>query len=115
MPSISGSLFSVLNALGIIAFPFRGHNLVLEIQWTTIPSTFKHPAHVPMWRGAKVAYFFIALCIFPISIKGFWAYGNLISSIYSNIQLEVCWLLYMHSTFTTFLLATAFLLVVFTA
>lgn len=32
MPSVSGSLFSVLNALGIIAFAFRGHNLVLEIQ-----------------------------------------------------------------------------------
>lgn len=46
-----------------------------------MPSTFKHPAHVPMWRGAKVAYFFIALCIFPISIGGFWAYGNLVSSI----------------------------------
>ncbi|CAN7082917.1 unnamed protein product [Brassica oleracea var. botrytis] len=26
---------------------------------------------------------------------------------------EACWLLYRHSTFTTFLLATAFLLVVF--
>ena len=32
MPSVSGSLFSVLNALGIVAFAFRGHNLVLEIQ-----------------------------------------------------------------------------------
>ena len=32
MPSTSGSLFAVLNALGIIAFAFRGHNLVLEIQ-----------------------------------------------------------------------------------
>lgn len=26
------SAFSVLNALGIIAFAFRGHNLILEIQ-----------------------------------------------------------------------------------
>lgn len=32
LPSFSASLFSVLNALGIIAFAFRGHNLVLEIQ-----------------------------------------------------------------------------------
>lgn len=32
MPTTSGSLFAVLNALGIIAFAFRGHNLVLEIQ-----------------------------------------------------------------------------------
>lgn len=45
----------------------------------TMPSTFKHPAHVPMWKGAKVAYFFIAMCLFPIAIGGFWAYGNLVS------------------------------------
>ncbi|KAF3523511.1 hypothetical protein F2Q69_00046248 [Brassica cretica] len=32
MPSVSGSIFSVLSALGIIAFAFRGHNLVLEMQ-----------------------------------------------------------------------------------
>uniref|UniRef100_A0A0E0JAG2 Amino acid transporter transmembrane domain-containing protein n=1 Tax=Oryza nivara TaxID=4536 RepID=A0A0E0JAG2_ORYNI len=51
--SLGSSLFSTLNALGIIAFAFRGHNLALEIQ-ATMPSTFKHPAHVPMWRGAKV-------------------------------------------------------------
>ncbi|KAF2592281.1 hypothetical protein F2Q70_00042472 [Brassica cretica] len=56
MPSVSGSIFSVLSALGIIAFAFR--------------------AHVPMWRGAKVAYFFIALCIFHILIGGIWAYRN---------------------------------------
>lgn len=107
LPSASASLFSVLNALGIIAFAFRGHNLVLEIQvcslslseikfpWiyvlqlilkfvmgyfqATMPSTFKHPAYVPMWKGAKVAYVFIAMCLFPIAIGGFWAYGNLVS------------------------------------
>ncbi|PON70106.1 Amino acid transporter, transmembrane domain containing protein [Parasponia andersonii] len=79
LPSFSASVFSVLNALGIVAFAFRGHNLVLEIQ-ATMPSTFKHPAHVPMWRGAKVAYFFIALCLFPVAIGGYWAYGNLMPS-----------------------------------
>lgn len=31
-PSFTASIFSVLNALGIVAFAFRGHNLVLEIQ-----------------------------------------------------------------------------------
>ncbi|KAK3039360.1 hypothetical protein RJ639_027609 [Escallonia herrerae] len=79
LPSFSASMFSVLNALGIIAFAFRGHNLALEIQ-ATMPSTFKHPAHVPMWRGAKVAYIFIAMCLFPVAIGGFWAYGNLMPS-----------------------------------
>lgn len=112
LPSFSASVFSVMNALGIVAFAFRGHNLAMEIQvftlsfeamilyekiiiisgfffliWSlfdflqaTMPSTFKHPAHVPMWKGAKVAYFFIALCLFPVAIGGFWAYGNLVSS-----------------------------------
>lgn len=31
-PSFTASIFSILNALGIIAFAFRGHNLALEIQ-----------------------------------------------------------------------------------
>ncbi|MCD9646579.1 Lysine histidine transporter-like 8 [Datura stramonium] len=59
--------------MGIIAFTFRGLNLVLEIQ-ATMPSTFKHPAHVPMWKGAKVAYFFIAMYLFPIAwrLLGLW-------------------------------------------
>ncbi|KAL6509810.1 Lysine histidine transporter-like 8 [Orobanche gracilis] len=82
MPTETASVFSVLNALGIVAFAFRGHNLVLEIQVcdATMPSTFKKPAHVPMWRGAKVAYVFIAMCLFPVAIGGYWAYGNLMPS-----------------------------------
>lgn len=36
LPTLTASVFSVLNALGIIAFAFRGHNLVLEIQVCTI-------------------------------------------------------------------------------
>ncbi|KAM0949772.1 putative amino acid transporter, transmembrane domain-containing protein [Dioscorea sansibarensis] len=72
-------VINILNALGIIAFSFRGHNLVLEIQ-ATMPSTLKHPSRIPMWRGVKVAYLLIALCLFPIAIGGFWAYGNMIPS-----------------------------------
>ncbi|KAL2348665.1 hypothetical protein Fmac_002665 [Flemingia macrophylla] len=71
--------FSVLNALGIIAFAFRGHNLILEIQ-STMPSSEKHPSHVPMWKGVKVAYALIAACLFPLAIGGYWAYGQLIPS-----------------------------------
>ncbi|XXG71847.1 hypothetical protein AAC387_Pa07g1077 [Persea americana] len=67
----------ILNALGIIAFAFRGHNLTLEIQ-ATMPSTLKHPSYVPMWRGVKSAYLIIAMCLFPIAIGGYWAYGHLI-------------------------------------
>ncbi|CAK9178349.1 unnamed protein product [Ilex paraguariensis] len=68
---------SILNALGIIAFAFRGHNLVLEIQGT-MPSSLKHPSRVPMWRGVKFSYLIIALCLFPLAIGGYWAYGSFI-------------------------------------
>ncbi|XP_071691396.1 lysine histidine transporter-like 8 [Rutidosis leptorrhynchoides] len=71
--------FDVLNALGIIAFAFRGHNLILEIQ-ATMPSSEKHPSTVPMWKGVKVSYTLIALCLFPLAIGGYWAYGHLIPS-----------------------------------
>ncbi|KAB1220411.1 Lysine histidine transporter-like 8 [Morella rubra] len=108
LPSSTASLFSVLNALGIIAFAFRGHNLVLEIQ-ATMPSTFKHPAHVPMWRGAKVAYFFIAMCLFPVAIGGFWAYGNLMPS---GGILNALYAFHSHDI-PRGLLAITFLLVVF--
>lgn len=46
-----------------------------------MPSTLKHPSYVPMWRGVKFAYLLIAMCLFPIAIGGFWAYGNLVSSL----------------------------------
>ncbi|KAI4327808.1 hypothetical protein L6164_020226 [Bauhinia variegata] len=73
------SSFTVLNALGIIAFAFRGHNLILEIQ-ATMPSSEKHPSHVPMWKGVKVSYSIIAACLFPLAIGGYWAYGHSIPS-----------------------------------
>uniref|UniRef100_A0A7N0SV35 Amino acid transporter transmembrane domain-containing protein n=1 Tax=Kalanchoe fedtschenkoi TaxID=63787 RepID=A0A7N0SV35_KALFE len=70
-------VFGVLNGLGIIAFCFRGHNLVLEIQGT-MPSSAKHPSRVPMWRGVKTAYSIILMCLFPVAITGYWAFGTLI-------------------------------------
>lgn len=71
--------FTALNALGIVAFSFRGHNLAMEIQ-ATMPSTMKHPAYVPMWRGAKVANAIVAICYFPIAVAGYWAYGSMMLS-----------------------------------
>ncbi|XP_059437988.1 lysine histidine transporter-like 8 [Corylus avellana] len=71
--------FDVLNALGIISFAFRGHNLILEIQ-ATMPSDEKHPSRVPMWKGVKASYTLIAACLFPIAIGGYWAYGEKIPS-----------------------------------
>ncbi|KAL7117643.1 hypothetical protein ACP275_03G084800 [Erythranthe tilingii] len=67
--------FGILNALGIVAFAFRGHNVTLEIQ-ATMPSSEKKPSRVPMWRGIRGAYFIVALCLFPTAIAGYWAYGN---------------------------------------
>ncbi|GAV78853.1 Aa_trans domain-containing protein [Cephalotus follicularis] len=69
--------FDALSALGIVAFAFRGHNLILEIQ-ATMPSSEKHPSRVPMWKGVKFAYALIAMCLFPLAIGGYWAYGRLI-------------------------------------
>ncbi|KAI9181750.1 hypothetical protein LWI28_018241 [Acer negundo] len=71
------STLGVLNALGINAFAFRGHNLKLEIQ-TTMPSSEKHPSTLPMWRGVKFAYLLVAMCLCPLAIGGYWAYGQLI-------------------------------------
>ncbi|GLT42988.1 hypothetical protein SLA2020_169650 [Shorea laevis] len=68
-------IFDILNALGIIAFAFRGHNLILEIQ-ATMPSDEKHPSRVPMWKGVKVAYALVAASLFPLAIGGYWAYGQ---------------------------------------
>ncbi|KAJ4755945.1 Amino acid transporter family protein [Rhynchospora pubera] len=108
LPSFTGSGFSALNALGIIAFAFRGHNLALEIQ-ATMPSTFKNPAHVPMWRGTKVAYILIAMCLFPTAIGGFWAYGNMMPT---GGMLNALYAFHNHDI-PQGLLATTFLLVVF--
>ncbi|KAL7237117.1 hypothetical protein ACSBR1_020227 [Camellia fascicularis] len=66
---------SVLTALGTIALAFRGHNLVLEIQGT-MPSSSKHPSREPMWRGVTMSYILISMCLFPLAIGGYWAYGN---------------------------------------
>ncbi|KAG6507472.1 hypothetical protein ZIOFF_032819 [Zingiber officinale] len=110
LPSSSycSAAFLILNAFGIIAFAFRGHNLALEIQ-ATMASIFKHPAHVPMWRGAKVAYLLIAMCLFPIAIGGFWAYGNLMPQ---GGILNALYIYHNHDI-PRGLRATTFLLVVF--
>ncbi|KAG6526891.1 hypothetical protein ZIOFF_008978 [Zingiber officinale] len=75
----------------------------------TMASIFKHPAHVPMWRGAKVAYLLIAMCLFPIAIGGFWGYGNLMPQ---GGILNALYIYHSHDL-PRGLLATTFLLVVF--
>ncbi|MED6121253.1 hypothetical protein PIB30_028356 [Stylosanthes scabra] len=66
----------VMNAIGIILLAFRGHNLILEIQGT-LPSDLKeNKSKGKMLRGVIISYVVIALCIYPLAITGFWAYGN---------------------------------------
>ncbi|XP_057974347.1 lysine histidine transporter-like 8 [Malania oleifera] len=107
--SDAARLCGVLNGLGIIAFAFRGHNLVLEIQGT-MPSTLKQPSRVPMWKGVKFAYLLIAFCLFPLALAGYWAYGNLIHS--NDGMLDALYKYHSHDT-SKALLSLTTLLVVF--
>ncbi|KAK7404333.1 hypothetical protein VNO78_05136 [Psophocarpus tetragonolobus] len=65
----------VLNAIGTIMLAFRGHNVLLEIQGT-LPSNFEQTTKKPMRRAVSISYVLIGLCVFPLAIAGFWAYGN---------------------------------------
>ncbi|KAE8724919.1 Lysine histidine transporter-like 8, putative isoform 2 [Hibiscus syriacus] len=65
----------ISNAIGIIMLAFRGHNLILEIQGT-LPSESKHSCRTSMWRGVMVSYIIIPMCLFPLAVVGFWAYGD---------------------------------------
>ncbi|KAM1795000.1 hypothetical protein ACFX11_035409 [Malus domestica] len=66
----------ILNALGVIFLAFRGHIVILEIQGT-LPTSPKYSSHRRMWSGVTMAYYLlIAICMFPLAMVGFWAYGN---------------------------------------
>ncbi|ERN06802.1 hypothetical protein AMTR_s00005p00198670 [Amborella trichopoda] len=73
--STSSAVFNFFSALGEVAFAYAGHNVVLEIQ-ATIPSSPEKPSKKPMWKGCVVAYIVVALCYFPVSLIGYWAFGN---------------------------------------
>jgi amino acid permease len=68
-------VFGFFEALGVVAFAYAGHNVVLEIQ-ATIPSTPEMPSKKPMWKGVVVAYVIIALHYFPVALVCYWAFGN---------------------------------------
>ncbi|CAK9255658.1 unnamed protein product [Sphagnum jensenii] len=76
-------LQSILNALGVIAFAYAGHNVVLEIQ-ATLPSKPGKPSKIAMWRGVLGAYLIVAACYFPVALICYWAYGNQLKT-YANI------------------------------
>ncbi|KAG6421583.1 hypothetical protein SASPL_118140 [Salvia splendens] len=75
---VTGSPTRIRDALRgfeILALAFRGHNLVLEIQGT-LPSNQKQPSKKTMWSAVKISTILSILCIYPIAIVGYWAYGD---------------------------------------
>ncbi|KAJ1267083.1 hypothetical protein BS78_07G028800 [Paspalum vaginatum] len=56
-----GKVFDFFAALGSVAFAYAGHNV---------------PSKKAMWRGVVVAYIVVALCYFPVSFVGYWAFGS---------------------------------------
>lgn len=86
--SILVKISDILNAVGIIVLAFRGHNVVLEIQGT-LPSNVKETSKEPMRRGVIISYILIAMCVFPLSIAGFWAYGNQVKIFKQNDLFKV--------------------------
>ncbi|KAK4801717.1 hypothetical protein SAY86_022204 [Trapa natans] len=77
----TGKAFGFMAALGDVAFAYAAHCVVLEIQ-ATIKSTPERPSKKPMWKGAVLAYIVVALCYFPVSIVGYYVFGN---SVQDNI------------------------------
>ncbi|OWM70619.1 lysine histidine transporter-like 8 [Punica granatum] len=100
---------SVLNEIGIIAFAFRGHNLVLEIQGT-MPSSPQKPSRKAMWGGVKFAYLAIGMCLFPLAIGGYWAYGDRIPA--NQGMLNALYQYHRHDTSKVILGLTSLLVVV---
>jgi len=64
-------VFQALNAIGVIAFAFAAHNVVLDIQ-TNLPS----PSEKAMMKGVKFTYLVVAVCYFPMAIAVYSRYGN---------------------------------------
>ena len=64
----------------------------LCILQATMPSCEKNPSQVPMWKGVKSAYLLIAMCLFPLAIGGYWAYGNMVLFIFSVSYIPISFL-----------------------
>lgn len=80
-----------MNALGIVAFAYAGHNVVLEVQ-ATIPSSPEKKSKHEMWSGVLLAYVIVALCYFPVAIIGHQAYHDRVSDNILTFMCEPKWL-----------------------
>lgn len=52
-------------------------------------SNGKRPSRVPMWKGVKSAYLLIGLCLFPLAIGGYWAYGHIYGATFSLFHIHI--------------------------
>lgn len=109
-PKRQKDIYGVINALGLIAFAFRGHNVVLEIQGT-ISTSKNRPSKGPMNRGVAISYLVIAACFYPLAIAGYWCYGNKID-MSDNMPLLRSFMDYHRDNMPKFVRAIIYLLVV---
>ncbi|KAL9234801.1 hypothetical protein vseg_009627 [Gypsophila vaccaria] len=96
--SSAAKVLDFFNALGTVAFAYAGHNVVLEIQ-ATLPSTPEKPSKGPMWKGVVVAYIVVALCYFPVSLIGYYIFGNAVEDDILISLNKPAWLIAMANLF----------------
>jgi amino acid permease len=71
-------VFGAFNAIGVVAFAYAAHNVVLEIQ-NGIPSTSRKSSKQEMLSAVKITYLVVLLCYFPIAIAVYVKLGDEIS------------------------------------
>ncbi|KAK1360538.1 lysine histidine transporter-like 8 [Heracleum sosnowskyi] len=109
-PKEQKEIYGAINALGLIAFAFRGHNVILDIQGT-ISTCKEQPSRGPMNRAVSVSYLVIAACFYPLTLAGYWCYGNkLVTN--NNMPLLRSFMEYHHDSMPKFVKAIIYLLVV---
>ncbi|KAG0601556.1 hypothetical protein M758_11G121300 [Ceratodon purpureus] len=82
-------VFRAFNSIGVIAFAYAAHNVVLEIQ-NAIPSTPEKTSETEMMRAVWITYVVVALCYFPMAVVVYKVHGNAISpNVLSFLQYHV--------------------------
>lgn len=56
----------------------------------TLPSNQKQPSKKTMWRAVKISTILTILCVYPIAIVGYWAYGDKVTlNLNSNLNFPI--------------------------
>ncbi|XP_074347355.1 lysine histidine transporter-like 8 isoform X1 [Apium graveolens] len=109
-PKEHKDIYGAISALGLIAYAFRGHNVILDIQGT-MSTCIKQPSKGPMNGAVSVSYLVIAACFYPLTLAGYWSYGNKLLT-NDNMPLLRSFMEYHHSSMPKFVKASIYLLVV---